>query len=294
MTRVNALSMVDPLNPQVVMSIDTEYELEPRNVLTIGDTFHIFSDGAVLSYAGIQSRKPTKTGERLWSQRIDGKRVIVHDEQLYMSGLYLSRGVIENGALEVKASLMKEDFTQEGSEDIVVTDDYLYNIRTYSGLEVVDYKNMPNLTVVTEIDMRHAQRMLRSGNYLYLIGTSRLESVSNDEVGLQIVDISQPAAPRYVKSIPIPGMEEDIVEWNGKLYVGGTGALHTFDKSDPENPRLVHSLDLTGLGGNSPGIDGAVSSITVRPDGIAYVSLVCQGWIILDLRGSSPALVKKL
>jgi hypothetical protein len=291
--RVTALSMTDPLNPSEVLAIDVEYEKEPKNTVYVGDSLHIFSIGNVFSYTGVQSRKPVKTGQKTWTETMDGNRVVVQGDQFFMSGPVLSRGVIENGALIIKNFIEKLDYRKEGSEDIVLTDEYLYNLRP-RGLEVVEYKDKDSLTFRSEIELNHAQRMLRSGHYLYMVGTSRLESTTNDEVGLQIVDIKEPLAPRYVKAIPIQGMEEDMEEWNGKLYIGGKGVFHTVDKSDPENPRIIHTLDLTGLGGNLPGIDGSVDSITIRPDGIAYVALVCQGWLILDLRGTVPVIVKRI
>ena len=63
--------------------------------------------------------------------------------------------------------------------------------------------------------------------------------------GLQVIDVSNPAAPFIVGSCDIPNGADDVYVSGNHAYVIGSD-LHVIDVSDPANPSIIDSCDTPG------------------------------------------------
>ena len=61
--------------------------------------------------------------------------------------------------------------------------------------------------------------------------------------GLQVVDVSDPSAPRVTAAVPAGGPSSGVALWGPRLYVAGGGALQAFDLTDPARPVLAATSD---------------------------------------------------
>ena len=73
--------------------------------------------------------------------------------------------------------------------------------------------------------------------------------IVSGRVGLQAVDVSDPAAPVVTAPIPIAGRLAGAAMWDRFAYAAGGDVLHVFDLTDPGRPVLVAASDLGGAGG---------------------------------------------
>jgi hypothetical protein len=99
----------------------------------------------------------------------------------------------------------------------------------------------------------HIANCIASCDYLYTTGTSE---------GLSVYDIRDLGAPRFVKTIPLPGegFTHDVqVDALGIAWVTGEDGTFGFDVSDPLNPVLQYRSDpsIVNSGGGLPGDDGS-------------------------------------
>ena len=62
--------------------------------------------------------------------------------------------------------------------------------------------------------------------------------------GLQVVDVSDPAAPRVTAAVPFGGPLSGAALWGRRLYAAGGGVLQAFDVTDPARPVLAASSDV--------------------------------------------------
>ena len=76
--------------------------------------------------------------------------------------------------------------------------------------------------------------------------------------GLQIYDVSQPAAPRKLSQLPLPHFENEDVDVGRDTVVisndpsfSNVGMIYLIDVSDPANPRIRSTLPT-----NIPGVTG--------------------------------------
>ncbi len=61
--------------------------------------------------------------------------------------------------------------------------------------------------------------------------------------GLQVVDVSDPAAPRVTAAVPAGGAPTGAALWDRRLYVAAAGGLQVFDLTDPARPVLAAASD---------------------------------------------------
>lgn len=101
-----------------------------------------------------------------------------------------------------------------------------------------------------------------------------LAYVADGNMGLQIIDVSQPTAPREVGNVDTPGRASDVaLTGNNALVADGFHGLQVIDVSDPGSPRIVGSVDTPG---DANGVDfNVLSHQAVVADGtsIQVVSL---------------------
>jgi len=67
------------------------------------------------------------------------------------------------------------------------------------------------------------------GNYLYSI----------DKSNLRVFNISAPAEPAFVTSVPVGFEIETIFPFRDKLFIGSTSVVHIFSISDPAHPQKL-------------------------------------------------------
>ncbi|HEX2084501.1 MAG TPA: hypothetical protein VHF89_02375, partial [Solirubrobacteraceae bacterium] len=88
----------------------------------------------------------------------------------------------------------------------------------------------------------HTASCVDECRFVYLAGTLS---------GIDIVDLRDPARPKYVKNFPAEeataGLASHDVQFDadGNALVSGAGGVAAYDVSDPENPRLVYRTDDT-------------------------------------------------
>lgn len=68
--------------------------------------------------------------------------------------------------------------------------------------------------------------------------------IVSGRVGLQAVDISDPAAPVVTAPVPVAGRPAGAAMWGRRTYVAGGDVLQVFDLTDPARPALVGESDL--------------------------------------------------
>lgn len=73
--------------------------------------------------------------------------------------------------------------------------------------------------------------------------------IVSGRVGLQAVDVSDPAAPVVTAPIPFGGRIAGAAMWDRFVYAAGGGVLQVFDLTDPARPALVGEFELGGPGG---------------------------------------------
>ncbi len=134
--------------------------------------------------------------------------------------------------------------------------------------------NVPGVTGEQTTGNGHIANCIADCDYLYTTGTSE---------GLAIYDIRDLDAPRFVKTLKVPGQgfTHDVhVDAAGIAWVTGEDGTFGYDVSDPVNPVLRYRSDpsIVNTGGGLPGDDGSGpldflhhnslrTSIDVTPDG---------------------------
>ena len=73
--------------------------------------------------------------------------------------------------------------------------------------------------------------------------------IISGRVGLQAVDVSEPAAPVVTAPIPVAGRLAGAAMWDRFVYAASGDGLQVFDLTDPARPRLVGTHDLEGPAG---------------------------------------------
>jgi hypothetical protein len=99
----------------------------------------------------------------------------------------------------------------------------------------------------------HIANCIAGCDYLYTTGTAE---------GLTVYDIRDLSAPRYVKTIPLPGdgFTHDVyVDASGVAWVTGEDGTFGYDVADPLDPVLLYRSDpsIVNTGGGLPGDDGS-------------------------------------
>jgi hypothetical protein len=103
--------------------------------------------------------------------------------------------------------------------------------------------------------------------------------VAAGSAGLQVVDVSNHAAPQRVASLALAGNANDVKLSGGRAFVaGGTAGLHIIDIGNPLAPRLIQTVDTKG------------EAVDVRAYGnLAFVANSALGLQIVDIGPGAPA-----
>ena len=129
------------------------------------------------------------------------------------------------------AALLLTVFVLSGCFKDHVTHTYTFTVPVYKTLSTVreEMKSGPATA------MYNTGKIYVQGHYIFLNERGR---------GIHIIDNSNPANPRNISFIPIPGNEDIAVKGN-TLYADAYGDLISFDISDPRN--IVHGKILQNI-----------------------------------------------
>ncbi|MEP0545365.1 MAG: hypothetical protein ABJF88_00375, partial [Rhodothermales bacterium] len=160
-------------------------------------------------------------------------------------------------------------------QDVQIAGDLAYVVSSRSnfpagaGLRIVDISDPADLTVVGEALGQTAFGVAVSGDYAY-VGAST--------AGLSVYDVSDPAAPTRVTTLPVSGASVLKVAVSGTTaYIsGGNAGFRTVDVTNPESPSVLGSFTTTGFATN-----------VAYADGIAYV--LSNGFGLTALDVTNPA-----
>jgi hypothetical protein len=125
-------------------------------------------------------------------------------------------------------------------------------------LQVVDLEDPRNPQIVgTVLTPQMAVDVAVSGHYAYVADVS-VYGWGGDP-GIRVVDVTDPAEPRIVASLPMEGISRLVL--NGHCLYVATGALQVVSVADPEHPQLVATVPTTG----------AASDVAISGE-VAYVA----------------------
>lgn len=111
------------------------------------------------------------------------------------------------------------------SHEMLVDGNYLYTVDDYSaggGLAIFDISTPSIPVFVNDVTIASPRRLEKSGNYVYVV---------NNNNAIEIVDVSNPAAPVIANSVP--GTFTDIAVDGNYVYATGPTTLTVLDISNP-------------------------------------------------------------
>lgn len=196
--------------------------------------------------------------------------------------------------------------TPDFALDIVTRDNTAFLANAFSGLYIVDVSDPTNPIMIGNLDVfTYARRVVVDGDYAYvtdLFDGVRVVDISDpanpqeaalifsgvfttdvfvqgdllficNDNGLDIFDISTPARPAPLGTLPLPDAHSVAVEGNF-AYVTDFESLHVIDIADPGSPAIVGLLTRDTL---------FFSSELKVQDGLAFVTDAIGGLAIIDV-----------
>jgi hypothetical protein len=170
------------------------------------------------------------------------------------------------------------------SVNVRVVDGVAYVVRLGDGLRIVDVSDPAN--------MKDLARFARPGGYndvkVFDAGGKRYAAVTRECRGIDVLDVTDPAAPTKVSNFPNLGVDGEgcihtlfIEPYMGQIRAyftaGATGGLSVWDLGDPAAPAplgdFVHP-DVATVG-------GFIHDLSIQ-DGIAYLNYWNLGFVVVD------------
>jgi len=181
---------------------------------------------------------------------LGAKEVQVSGKYAYIASMYSGLQIVdisdpENPSLAGSYA----DELNTGAEDVYVLGDYAYVTSISSGFQIIDVKDPKNPSLVGGTP-EPAKSVYISGNYAYV---SEVYNYLEGGTALNIINISNPAAPSSAGSYNISGQILDISVSEGYAYVlvsdfmSGITALNIVDIGNSAAPFLAGSYD-NGMG----------------------------------------------
>jgi len=175
----------------------------------------------------------TNTG-RAWDVWVNEEYAFIADRDL---GLIVVNVSTPSQPREIGSLAWGED---PMAEVIDGAGDYVYVASGMNGLIVVDVSDPTNPAITFQYDPgldSWGEGVLVQGNTLYL---SMVDSISREENGLHIFDLSEPSSPRLLSKYPITDHVEDLSVAGTHLAVTNTrSGVALFDVRAPDNPILI-------------------------------------------------------
>ncbi len=170
---------------------------------------------------------------------------------------------------------------------LTVAGDHLLTSKGVKGVELIDISDMQRPVIKDTLPDIHALDITSEGNLVYIaskdqgllvyaisdnaefIGLSRLSTpfpmnhfdltvavrvhdgiayIANGRSGLLIVDVRDPAEPRILSSIDVPGTCKAIKIAENKAFISSHhGGINIVNIADPEQPIFLNSIAMSGL-----------------------------------------------
>ncbi|MCP4899847.1 MAG: hypothetical protein GY906_23005, partial [bacterium] len=156
--------------------------------------------------------------------------------------------------------------------DVEVRDDYAY-CSFLNGLVILDVSKSDDPQIVSQLLL---------GGGFGLDVTAGKAYVAAGELGLQVVDVSDPVSPVVLAVLETPGEAKDVVVREDRAYLAaGDAGLVVADIADPASPSLVGSID----------IPGSAESLELK-DTLVYLAGGAAGLQVVDVGSSGdPVLI---
>jgi len=166
--------------------------------------------------------------------------------QLYRVAVDTDRAVVSGRDRGVRLMGLNGDQLQGGphvpSDDgyvaggVALTADHLLVGTTGDGLEVRTRQGLDLVGVVTELP--NVVDVAVDGDTVVSV---------DREVGLSVIDLSDPASPTVLGSVALPGSPQGVALQDGVAYVAASGSLAIIDVSTPDAPALLADVVADGV-----------------------------------------------
>lgn len=149
----------------------------------------------------------------------------------------------------------------------------------YGGASRTSRPGAPTNLPAAQAQKNRQDRMIRD---LRVQGNLAFSLTQNS---LLTLDLSQPAQPRAVSQLPLPGVALALDVTKTHAFVAcGPGGLQVIDLSDPSQPRRVSSWE--------PDLDTQQVQAVAVQNGVAYLAVKTAGLVVMDV--SDPKNVKPI
>lgn len=154
-----------------------------------------------------------------------------------------------------------------------------------SGLQIIDVSNPSSPFFLGSLDVKgNIYDVKVKGQYAYLasrvLDLRQLDlGLEPSEVGLKVVDISDPKSPKEVKWLPNLGSSKGITIVDKTAYIGLEAGFAIVDVADPLNPELLNTVDTIKS-------NATITSIDIVGNK-AYAAGGFGGLLIFDIENSA-------
>lgn len=238
-TRLGILDISNPISPTLIGQTDLlTYTI--RNIYVLGDYAYVAAGSGGLRVVDV-STPPNPDEIGFYKPLSDVYLVEATDDYAYIAW--------DDGELEIvnipdpaNPTPVGSTWIDVGIADMKVDGDYVYLSTTVSSnkigaLSIVNVSTPTNPIGVSHTSMQGPQGVDVAGDYAYVAFSEPYIAFPDDwSGGLQVMDVSDPAAPDTVGSYGRYWAAYDTVVVSDSVYVVGDYGLRMLDVSDPTNP----------------------------------------------------------
>ncbi len=264
MGSLKTVDLSDPLHPRYRGSVDLSGYSD--DVAAEGDLAYVALDDQGLQIVDlIDPDNPFLAGLLAPTERTVG--VAVSGSYAYTLDSSGGNGLLHivDVSDEFYPTVVRSVTLPESGDHIAVSDGYAF-VETGNHFLVVDVSEPTNPFLAAQADMGSTGDMLLDGALVFL----------GNDGGLEIIDVSDPTAPRGLGALDIPvGIDTLVAVPGTTLYATSVFSFLTIDVSDPTRPILV-SQEYLGPWA----VDGAMvgpALLMLSPDALTAYSLECRG-----------------
>ncbi len=234
---IRIIDISNPLNPFIAGSLDIPHGVH-YSIAVRGDRAYLGVNGAGTSGGRRIVNVSVPTAPVLMSsvgESGGGFGVAVEGDYAYFSAGNL-RGVdVYNIADPYSPELLTTLYTTPHTYGLVVRGDRLFVANAEAGVRVADLSGVPNVSVVGRLEAGVSGSLALVHPYAYLTTPD----------GLNVVDLTDPAAPFVAGSLTGSGGVYDVAAAGDHAYLSGD-ALRVVDASTPSNPAVVGTAPVPG------------------------------------------------
>jgi hypothetical protein len=116
--------------------------------------------------------------------------------------------------------------------DFILDGDYAYVVSNSASLTIADVSDPSNMRQVSNVPIDSAIGLAKSGHLVFVAAYETL----------QILDVSNPAAPQFLGEIATPHLSWAVAVVDDVAFVATLGGVLVIDAADPTSPQIVTSL----------------------------------------------------